>query len=74
MIVAGVPALAVNEPVRLVVIPTLVPPPPDMPVNCEPSPTNALAVTTPTALTPPLRYRSLKFQLSVPDAYPKSFP
>ena len=34
LIVEGVPALAVNEPVRLVVIPTSVPPPPDIPVNC----------------------------------------
>ena len=33
LIVDGEPALAVNVPDRLVVIPTLVPPPPDIPVK-----------------------------------------
>ena len=45
LIVAADPALAVNDPERLVVIPTFVPP--DIPVNCEPSPTKEVAVTTP---------------------------
>ena len=51
LIVAAVPALAVNDPDSEVVIPTSVPPPPDIPVKFEPSPWNAVAVTTP-AFTP----------------------
>ena len=40
LIVAGVPALAVNEPERFVVIPTSVPPPPDTVVQvvADPAP------------------------------------
>ena len=38
LIVAGVPALAVNDPERLVVIPTSVPPPPDIVVQVDADP------------------------------------
>ena len=40
LIVAAVPALAVNDPERLVVIPTFVPPPPDtvVQVAADPAP------------------------------------
>ena len=50
LIVDGEPALAVNEPERLVVIPTFVPP--DIPVNAEPSPLNAVAVRVPVTVAP----------------------
>ena len=50
MIVDGEPALAVNVPERLVVIPT----PASIPVKFEPSPTNDVAVTIPVATTFPL--------------------
>ena len=47
LIVDADPALAVNDPERLVVIPVA----PVTPVNPEPSPTNDVAVTTPAILT-----------------------
>ena len=48
LIVDGEPALAVNEPERLVVIPTFA----FTPVKLEPSPSNEVAVQIPVILTP----------------------
>ena len=47
MIIVGEPAVAVNEPDKLVVIPTLG----VIPVKLEPSPLYVVAVTTPEILT-----------------------